>query len=198
MKRRESLKLMAVASLAAAFPGCTLEEVDKAAARVQNGSGTPAFVNRTPTVLSEHEYRTVRTLVDFIIPADERSGSASEADVPAFIDFILEEVEDLQDPIKSGLVWLDDSCDTRFGSDFESSAPDAQTEMLDLIAYPDDYDPENEAGVEFFTRLRDLTASGFWSSKMGVEDLGYSGNTPQSSWDGCSSEAMTHLGVSYE
>jgi len=198
MKRRESLKLMAVASLAAAFPGCTLEEVEKAASRVSNGSGTPEFENRTPSILTEHEFGTVHKLVDYIIPADDRSGSATDAEVPTFIDFVLEEVQDLQTPMKEGLSWLDERCGELYSGDFLSISAESQVLMLDAIAYPEDYLPENEAGVEFFNTLRDLTASGFWSSKLGVEDLGYSGNTPRAVWDGCSHDAMEHLGLTYD
>lgn len=198
MKRRESLKLIAAASLAAAFPGCTVKELDSAAARVLNGSGTPEFENRTPTVFSEHEYRTIFSLVDLIIPADDRSGSATDAEVPAFIDFLLEEVESMRQPARSGLAWIDTNCQARYGGVFSSLDRLQQVEMLDTIAYPEDHLPENREGVEFFSWLRDATASGFWSSKMGVEDLGYSGNSPKASWDGCPTEAMDHLGLTYE
>ena len=198
MKRRESLKLIAAASLAAAFPGCTVKELDSAAARVLNGSGTPEFENRTPTVFSELEYQTIHSLVDFIIPADGKSGSATDAEVPAFIDFLLGEVESMRQPARSGLAWIDTNCQERYGHGFDSLDRLQQVEILDTIAYPEDYLPENKEGVEFFSWLRDATASGFWSSKMGVEDLGYSGNSSTGTWNGCPTEAMSHLGLAYE
>jgi hypothetical protein len=154
--------------------------------------------NRTPTMLTEHEYKTVHVLVDHIIPADDRSGSASDAGVPAFIDFMLEDSEPLRTPITGGLAWLDHFCTSRYGSTFVDSTPDQQTETLNAIAWPDTADPAHHAGVKFFSAFRDLTASGFWSSRMGVEDLGYKGNTAVASWDGCPEPALNHLGVEYD
>ena len=195
MNRRESLKLMAVASLAAAIPGCTLESVDKAAARVDQ---TVDLSTRTPTQLSAHEFDTLSLLVDYIIPPDERSGGATDAHVPSFIDFMMEDTPELADPVHDALQWMDITSNRLFGASFVESSEAQHHDLLTQIAYPDDVTSEMEEGAQIFTTMRDLTASGFWSSKVGVEDLGYMGNTPQSSWEGCSHEAMEHIGLSYD
>jgi len=197
MNRRESLKLIAIASLAAAFPGCTQETVNEASRKAQ-ASGTGGLEGRKPTQLSDHEFATVTLLANYIIPADDRSGSASDAEVPAFIDFMMEDAPELQDPMHSGLTWLDGACNERYGASFTDANADLQIEMLDSIAYPDMATDNMKDGVAFFTTMRDLTASGFWSSRMGMEDLDYTGNRPQGSWEGCSHEAMAYLGLSYE
>ncbi|MEQ9104784.1 MAG: gluconate 2-dehydrogenase subunit 3 family protein [Rhodothermales bacterium] len=197
LTRRESMKLMALAGLATTIPGCMPSDVDRAAERVAEASRQLPLADRVPTVLTAHEYRTVEVLVDYIIPADDRSGSATDAGVPAFIDFILEDTDDVETPFRGGLSWLDYQCTRRYGGVFVDASPDDQVDMLNAIAWPENVEPGMEPGVRFFTMLRDLTASGFWSSRMGVEDLGYTGNRPQASWDGCPPEAMAHLGLGH-
>ncbi len=197
MSRRESLKLMAVASLASAIPGCTPEDVEKASSRVAAAAEDP-LSNRSATVLGEHEYRTLRILVDYIIPADARSGRASDAGVPAFIDFMLEDSDDLETPLRGGLAWLDYYCSRKYGATFLDADSSEQIEVLDAIAYPDDSDEDVRPGVGFFSLLRDLTASGFWSSRIGVQDLGYSGNMALASWEGCPESALNHLGLVHD
>jgi len=197
MNRRDTLNLLAAASIGSTIPGCTTRDVDRAATRVAD-AGATALANRKPTVLSQHEYGTVEKLVDLIIPADDRSGSATDAHVPAFIDFVLEDVEGIATQFRGGLAWMDHHCKRTLGKVFVDLNAQQQTEVLDTIAWPDDVPAGMERGAQFFTLLRDMTASGFFSSKIGVDDLGYMGNTPQASWDGCPPEALERLGVSYE
>jgi len=198
LSRRESLKLMALAAIGSTIPGCGPSEIENAASKVAAASKTMPPADREPTVLNRHEYETVKVLADWIIPADDRSGSATDAGVPAFIDFILEEVEGAAEPLQEGLAWLDDFCKSTRGGIFTSLTEEDQEIVLNRIAYPDDVEPGLQQGAEFFTLMRDMTASGFWSSQMGVEDLGYMGNTANPGWEGCSHEAMEHLGVSYD
>lgn len=198
LTRRESLKLMALAALGSTIPGCGPSDIENAASKVVAASKTMPLADREPTVLSRLEYETVKVLADWIIPADDRSGSATDAGVPAFIDFILEDTDGIEEPMKEGLAWLDDFCKSTRGGTFSSLSAVDQEAVLNRIAYPDDVEGGLERGAEFFTLMRDMTASGFWSSKMGVEDLGYMGNTANPAWEGCSHEAMTHLGVSYD
>lgn len=196
MNRRESLKLIAIASLAAAFPGCTQEKVEHAAMRA--GSEDGGLSERKPTQLNSHEFATIVMLVDIIIPADDRSGSASDANVPLFIDFMMEDAPELQAPVHSGLNWIDAASKRAYKKPFVDLSETEWSALLDQIAYPEIAKAEDKEGVDFFNTLRDLTASGFWSSKMGMEDLNYTGNTPQGSWEGCSHDAMAHLGLSYD
>lgn len=198
MNRRESIKLMAAASLATALSGCTAAEIEKAADKV-SAAGTDGLENRTRAILNAHEFETIRVLADAIIPRDEHSGSASDAGVPMFIDFLLEDVPSMQTPVTEGLAWLDKRCSTEFGNTFVQCGSAEQTSLLDRIAYPNNIqDKDLKKGAEFFSLVRNLTASGFFSSKMGMEDLQYMGNAVRPEWTGCPEEAMNHIGHAYE
>ena len=151
-----------------------------------------------PRWFTPHEYRTVRLLVDLILPRDERSGGATDAGVPEFMDLLLAEREETAATIRGGLAWLDRECHERHGTTFLGSNETQRTGLLDLIGWPAKAPPELSQGVAFFNAFRDLTAAGFWSSKIGVADLGYRGNTVVAEWSGCPPEALEKLGVSYE
>lgn len=197
MKRRESLKLLAFASLASVVPACTPADVKKASERAATAV-SDGLEHRNPAVLNKHEMETVRVLVDYIIPRDEHSGSASDAYVPEFIDFMMEDIPSLTTPVREGLAWLDHYCRTEFDREFISCSEAEQRSVLDRIAYPNDVDDKFEAGATFFSTMRDLTATGFFSSKMGVEDLKYMGNVARPEWTGCPKNALAHIGMSYE
>jgi len=195
LSRRAMLEVMAIASLATACEAspAVVEKAkraarDASAARANGGTVTHKFF--TP-----HEWDTVEVLVDLVIPRDERSGSATDAGVPAFMDFILDEYKNNRVPIRGGLAWLDRECTDRFGTTFVDCSVAQRTAVLDDIAWPKRAKPEHSQGVAFFNRFRDLTASGFWSSKMGVEDLQYIGNVVNPDWKGCPPEALKKLGV---
>jgi len=140
----------------------------------------------------------VRVLVDLIIPRDERSGSATEAGVPEFMDFMMTDRPDGQTPMRGGLAWLDNESLERNSKTFLEATEQQRTAILDDIAWPKKAKPEMSQGVAFFNMFRDLTASGFWSSKIGVADLDYRGNTFVADWTGCPPEALQKLGVQYE
>jgi len=194
MNRRDVVQLLAVAPLAAAFRWAP-ESVREAAALAHEvlARGTPY----EPKNFTAHEWETVRQLVDLIIPRDARSGSATEAGVPEFMDFMLGDDADLQTPIRGGLAWLDRTCDDRYGKSFVACADAERATVLDDIAWPKKAKPEHSAGVAFFNSFRDFTASGFFSSRIGVQDLGYIGNTFVTEWKGCPPEALAKLGVKY-
>jgi gluconate 2-dehydrogenase gamma chain len=192
MKRREAIGALAAAAASAAFR-LTPEEIQRAAravAAAQQPYQTQFF---TP-----HEWQTVRVLADLIIPRDERSGSATEAGVPEFMDFTMNDRQDAQVEMRGGLAWLDAHSRERFGKSFVEAADTQRTAMLDDIAWPKKAKPELSQGVAFFNFFRDLTASGFYSSKIGIADLDYRGNTFVREWNGCPPEALQKLGVHYE
>jgi len=193
VSRREALALMSIASLSAAFRW-TPAEAQRIAVLARDAR-TAAF---GPTFFTAHEWATLRLLVDLIIPRDERSGSATDAGVPEFIDFMMVERPDGQPPMRGGLAWLDVESRRRFAEPFVRATEAQRTALLDAIAFPARARPEHSHGVAFFTMLRDLTASGFWSSKMGVEDLRYQGNTVVADWRGCPPPALRKLGVHYD
>lgn len=215
--RRSALKAMAAA---AAVPVLGTFEIGEEkilraresaeAAVLAEMQGTPY----TPKFFTRHEYQTVRVLVDYIIPRDARSGSATDAGVPQYMDFVLSDQTPPPGPpnptprfyvaptasqisVRGGIAWLDNECASRFGAGKTFlSATDAQRrQVLDDIAWPAKAKPEMSHGVAFFTRMRDMTASGFFSSKMGIQDVRYMGNVPMAKWDGCPPEVIAKLGV---
>jgi hypothetical protein len=146
-----------------------------------------------------HEYATVGVLVDLIIPKDERSGSATDAGVPEFMDFMMVDQPRRQVAMRGGLASIDLLCEKRFDNKtFLMCSDDQRRELLDDIAFPAKAKPELSHAVTFFTGFRDLTASGFWTTKMGVDDLQYQGNVFISKWNGCPEAALKKLGVSYD
>jgi hypothetical protein len=185
--------------VAATTLSCTPEVADKAhrSAQAARDSAAASGGKVATKFFTAHEHDTVTLLADMIIPKDGRSGSASDAGVPEFMDYILTEYPDGQTAIRGGLAWLDAECEKRFGKDFVSSGDAQRKQVLDDIAWPKKARPEMSQGVAFFNRFRDFTASGFFSSKLGTEDLHYIGNTPQPAWNGCPPEALAKLGVSY-
>ena len=193
MKRRDVVRLLAAAPLAGLE--WTPVDVQRAARAVATlRSRGQAF---QPQFFTAHELQTVRILVDLTIPRDQRSGSATEAGVPEFMDFIAHDQSGVQTPLRGGLAWLDTECRERLGKDFVGLDDTQRRTVLDDIAWPAKARPEMSQGVAFFNRFRDLTATGFWSSKMGVDDLGYIGNTAVAEWNGCPDEQLKKLGVSY-
>jgi gluconate 2-dehydrogenase gamma chain len=148
-----------------------------------------------PKVYTPHEWETVRTLVDYIFPRDERSGSATDAMVPEFMDTMLELEPGMRTAHRGGLAWLDSECRERFGTTFVASTDAQRRQMLDLIAFPSRAPAELSHGVQWFNSFRDLSATGFWTSEIGVQDIGYMGNTPQASWNGCPVENLRRLGL---
>jgi hypothetical protein len=142
----------------------------------------------------EHEMATIAVLVDIIIPKDAHSGSATDAKVPDFIEFIVKDIPEHQTPIRGGLRWLDLQSFTRFEKPFKDASAAQQISLVDDIAYPGKVKPGLMQGVEFFSRMRDLTASGFFTTEMGVKDLGYVGNKPNR-WEGVPMDVLKQYGL---
>lgn len=148
----------------------------------------------TLTFFTPREMATIALLADIIIPKDEHSGSATDAGVPEFIEFIVKDEPQHQLPMRGGLRWLDTECLRRFEKDFNDSTADQRLEVLNDIAYPFTAKPDMQPGVAFFNKIRDLTAIGFFTSKMGIEDLGYKGNSP-GKWEGVPDAVLKQYGL---
>ena len=213
--RRSALRLIGTAPIAVAFTLGANEAVaaaDKAATAVKAAAAGKPYV---PKFFNPQEWKTVRILVDMIIPKDERSGSATDAGVPEFMDYLMNDPTDTdlqrerrQTAMRGGLAWINSVSERRFGHGFAEATEAERTKILDEIAYSKD-EQEDEAemreprdlrvmvkhGPSFFNSFRDLTASGFWSSKMGVEDLGYMGNKFVAEWKGAPPEVLAKLGL---
>lgn len=181
MDRRELLQLLALAPLPAL--GLSPAGIERAARHARAARAAPGAYQ--PVFFTPAEWRTVGVLADLVVPRDERSGSATDAGVPEFLDFVMTEYPAHQVPVRGGLAWLDRESRARFGRPFADGAATDQAALLDLIAWPKRAEPGMQQGAAFFTRFRDLVLSGFWSSRMGVEDLGYQGNTFVAEWRGC-------------
>ena len=194
ISRRGALALIAGAPAAAALVWTDVEarQAHQHAQAAQAAKPSPF----TPKFFTAHEYATVGVLVDLIIPKDERSGSATEAGVPAFMDFMLIDQPRRQIAMRGGLAMIDRLATKRFGRRFVSGTDRERRALLDEIANTSNPDRGLSQAMAFFSSFRDLTASGFWSTKMGVADLQYQGNVFVSEWNGCPDAALKKLGVS--
>ena len=202
ISRRDAIAVVGLASLAASL-GTTPDVLEGAIAAAQHAQQQHATAGQKPApgvykpqFFNAHEWRTVRMLTDLIIPRDERSGSATDAGVPEFLDFMMMDRPTLQLQMRGGLRWIDNHSNTRFSNRFIALAAGQQTSILNEIAFPEQAKPEVSQGVSFFSFLRDMTAAGFWSSRIGVKDIGYMGNEWRSEWNGCPPAALQRLGVS--
>jgi hypothetical protein len=191
--RRTALQLLGAAPVAAGFTWTEAEAAQ--AARGAQAAKPAAKGAYTPKFFTPHEWATVNLLVNLIIPKDDRSGSATDAGVPEFMDFMMGDQPGRQTAMRGGLAWIDHQCLDRHDKTFVDCTPEQRTALLDEIAWPQKAKPEFSQGVAFFNSFRDLTASGFWSSQMGVQDLQYLGNVMNPSWNGCPPEALKKLGV---
>ena len=192
LNRREVVQLLSAVAWTSVFR-LTPAEADRAARAVRQGGS-----RYVPEFFTDEEWETVRLLVDIIIPADEHSGSATDALVPEFMDFTMMDRPSRQQPMRGGLMWLDIASERRFGRRFVQCNDAQRTELLNDIAWPERAPDEAVQGVAFFNSFRDLTASGFYSSKLGVQDLQYTGNRGIAEWRGCPEDVLDHLGVSYD
>ena len=205
MDRRKYLKTMAAGSVGAGLLlQCKPDSKDQAptAAKELNYDRTDAEMAREKELMSEkffndHEMKTITVISDIIIPKDDVSGSASDAGVPDFIEFMAKDRPGYQLPLRGGIKWLDLQCMRRYNADFVSCKSEQQLEMIDEIAYPEKAKPEMQHGVSFFNTMRDLTACGFFTSKIGLADLGYMGNRPNQ-WNGVPQDVLDQYGMQYD
>jgi len=197
ISRRGALELLAAGPVAAAMVWTPAEarQAHEHATAAQAAAKASAF---KPKFFTAHEYATVAVLVDLIIPRDERSGSATDAGVPAFMDFMMIDQPLRQVAMRGGLALVDRLSTERFGRRFVSASDAQRRQLLDEIAYVSNPDPGLSHAIAFFSSFRDLTASGFWTTRMGVADLQYSGNVFVSEWNCCPDAALKKLGVSYD
>ena len=197
--RRAALKLVTGGPVAAALAWTPVEaqQAHEQAMKARADAEKQA-ARYKPKFFTAHEYATVGVLVDLIIPRDERSGSATDAGVPEFMDFMMIDQPRRKVAMRGGLALLDRLAENRFGKRFIAATDAQRRQLLDEIAYTSNPDPGLHQATAFFSSFRDLTASGFWSSKMGVADLQYQGNAFVDEWTGCPTAALDKLGVRYE
>jgi gluconate 2-dehydrogenase gamma chain len=209
MDRRKSLKVMVLGTVSS---GLMLEACKTEDKKAVLKKAPPATEKKHPGLMKEevkkleednsytyftpHEMQTITILCDIIIPKDNASGSASDAKVPDFIEFIVKDQPDNKVPMRGGLRWLDMQCLSRYQNSFAECNSKQQMEIVDEIAWPKKAKPEMKQGVSFFNLMRNLTATGFYTSEMGVKDVGYVGNTPNQ-WNGVPDDVLKQYGLAY-
>ena len=208
MDRRESLKLIAWSTVSSSLILDACKTKDKAAQKTLVKDASTLTIDRmeeekavhekliAQQFFTDHEMATIAVLSDIIIPADEVSGSATDAKVPDFIEFMVKDKPELQTPMRGGLRWLDMQMIKQYNKPFVDCSTQQQISMVDQIAYPKKAKPEMKAGVKFFNLMRNLTASGFYTSEIGVKDVGYAGNKP-TQWNGVPDDVLKQYGLSY-
>jgi gluconate 2-dehydrogenase gamma chain len=198
MDRRQALKVLASAPIAAAAITWTEADARTAAYSAWDArqAAARAQTRYQPKFFNAHEWATVTLLVDVIIPKDEKSGSATDAGVPEFMDFMMIDQPARQTAMRGGLAWVDAECVRRHDKSFVACADADRRALLDDISWPRRPVKAGLAyGVAFFNSFRDLTASGFFTSKIGMDDLEYLGNTFVTDWTGCPPAWLKKLGV---
>ncbi len=209
MDRRKTIKSLLAGSVGGGLlvNGCTPEVSDSSQTEVENTS-TGSY-GRLPhekerdkklnsqQYFNEHELATIAELCDIILPPTDEAGGANDAGVPEFVEFIVKDLPENQLPIRGGIMWLDNRSNKQFKNDFVEVNSDQQIILIEEIAYPDRSTPDVEQGVRFFNLMRNLTLTGYYTTKMGIEDLGYKGNIPNV-WEGVPEEILKEHGMSYE
>jgi hypothetical protein len=209
MDRRKSLKLMAWSAVGTGVLVEACKNSDKKLTLDKAATGDPfTTINRMPEeeeaykkaisqkFFTDEEMATIAVLCDIIIPRDAVSGSATDAKVPDFIEFIVKDKPDFQIPMRGGLRWLELQAVKAYGKGFKDIAPQQQISLVDQIAYPEKAKPDMKQGVAFFSLMRNLTATGFYTSEIGVKDIGFMGNRPNQ-WNGVPDDVLKQYGLSY-
>jgi gluconate 2-dehydrogenase gamma chain len=211
MDRRKSIKTLVVGgfSIGVVAEACTSPVSSPAAPSEKDKETIVSGLNRMkeeiafekkieaePAFFTAAEMATITLLGDIIIPRDEISGSASDAKVPAFFEYIVKDMPEHQTPLRGGLRWLDLQCLNRYGHAFTECSNAQQMEMINEIAFPKKAKPEMLQGVAFFNLVRNLTATGFYTSEIGVKDVGYIGNAPFN-WNGVPDDVLKQYNLAY-
>jgi hypothetical protein len=176
VSRRALLRIGASVSLASmgenVLPAQDAEHVHHAVAEAKAaGKGT-----YQPKALTAHEYATLQRLTDLVIPPDDRSPGALAAGAADYIDFLCSVSEEMKDIYTGGLAWMDNSMRRQHGADFVSAKPEQQTAFLDRIAYRKNASPELNEGIYFFAWVRNMTVDAYYTTPIGVKEIGFMGN----------------------
>lgn len=207
MDRRKSIKALVVGTVATGVLVDACKPAEK-----KDTTGTIAGFNVEDRMAEEkayleklskeavfftpHEMSTITILVDIIVPKDEVSGSATDARVPEFLEFIVKDMPSHQTPMRGGLRWLDMQCLKQFEKSFVDCSAQQRIQLVDQIAYPEKAKPEMAQGVAFFNLMRDLTLTGFYTSEIGVKDVDYRGNVPNK-WNGVPDDVLKQYKMAY-
>ncbi len=208
MDRRKSLKVLALTFSSGVLLDACQPKDKKDTINLAAAGNPEVTIDRMPEeeahhkkligekYFTDHEMATIAVLSDIIIPKDEVSGSATDAKVPDFIEFIVKDKPNFQVPMRGGLRWLDMQSAKRYGKAFKDASSEQQLALVDEIAYPAKAKPEMRQGVSFFNTMRNLTATGFYTSEIGIKDIGYMGNQPNQ-WNGVPDDVLKQYGLAY-
>ncbi|HEX3602729.1 MAG TPA: gluconate 2-dehydrogenase subunit 3 family protein [Steroidobacteraceae bacterium] len=152
-----------------------------------------------PLTLSAAQRRSAAALCNVILPDDGRSPSAESVGVVDFIDEWVSapyprQLED-RPIVLEGLAWMDAEALLRFEKYFAELDPSQQHAICDDICYEPNAKPKFARAAAFFTRYRDLTVGGFYSTPAGSRDIGYIGNVPLQKFEGPPPELLRKLGL---
>lgn len=207
MDRRKSIKALVVGTVATGVLVDACKPTDKKTDatttaggaledRMQEEKDYLKKIEAEVPFFSKHEMSTINILVDIIVPKDAVSGSATDAKVPEFLEFIVKDMPSHQTPMRGGLRWLDMQCFKQFEKSFVDCSAEQRIQMIDQIAYPEKAKPAMKQGVAFFNLMRDLTLTGFYTSEIGVKDLDYRGNVPNK-WNGVPDDVLKQYKMAY-
>jgi len=188
ISRRDVLRTLAIgAAGGSVLQVIPLQAAEMAHQAVRKEKAAALAGKYAPKYFTAKQYETLTSLCDTIIPKDERSGGAVDAGAPEFIDLLTSENPEFQNRLGGGLMWLDSYCLDHYGKLYMETTPEQRKEIIELIAYRKNAkaNPELHQGVAFFAFLRNMTCDGFYTSKIGIEDLQYIGNVTRSEWPGC-------------
>ena len=202
MNRRDSIKTIVISSLASGLilEGCIPGEKEVIYENVwkYKYGRTPEELQRDLELLnqvffSKDELQSIRVLANLIVPPTEE-GTIDQAEVPEFIEFIVKDAPSYQEVLREGLSWLDQQSNQKFNAPFVACNEDQQKSILDTVAYPTGEKSKEEI---FFSTIRNLVITGYFSSEVGINDLGYKGNQPNI-WDGVPDDVLEEHGLSYD
>lgn len=211
MDRRDSLRSILLGSVAGglALHGCNPSNAE--ATDLATTNADEAFFGRTPEekeqiaklnatqFFNPHELETLTVLSLLILPPHPEFGGPIESEVPEFMEFMAKDIPELQGTLRGGLMWLDHKSNTDYGLEFKLADPSQQKTIMDAIAFYNDSVPMSQQALEiqFFSLVRNLTVSGYYTSKVGIAELGYKGNVPNV-WDGVPQDVLDKHGMAYE
>lgn len=206
MDRRDSLKSMLLGSMAI---GLTLEScISKTAPEVIEDKIWQYTYGRTPkeALIDEKllkdqffettELETIKALANCILPPND-NGNIEQANVVEFIEFMVKDIPEFQTKIRGGLMWLNGHCNSKYGNAFINCDENQQKVVLDSIAFDDENTKAQRQEVQFFSLIRNLVLTGYFTSEVGIKELDYKGNTPNV-WDGVPSDVLEAHGLSYD
>jgi hypothetical protein len=182
LERREVLRILALAAGASTYPGFS-----RWSFACEHGGSGVVQVKRptyTPRFFSADEYATVERLAQLIIPSDDGPG-AREAGVSEFIDFMISSDPGVQYRFRYGLTWLDAHATELHGAPFRTLDEAKQNDLLGRLAYRAQYRDGEEEGRAFFKLIREYTIMGFYTSRVGLEQLDYPGLRIYAESPGC-------------